>query len=40
MREGSANDLNISFSDKERSLKKENWLLSEFVGMDDAEVVE
>ncbi len=40
MREGPTNDLDVSFSHKVRSLKEEDWLLSEFVGMDDVEVVE
>ncbi len=39
MREGPTNDLDASFSDKIRSLK-EDWVLLEFVGMDDVEAVE
>ncbi len=39
MREGPTNDLDVSFSDEIRSLK-EDWLISEFVGMEDVEAVE
>ncbi len=40
MQKGPTNDLDVSFSGKVRSLKEKDWLLSEFVRMDDVEVVE